>query len=66
MNSKKIKKTGDLTEIDKKKFSKNNSSKKAIKNSKEISASEEPLTKIIENPEDLFINNTMKISNILE
>jgi hypothetical protein len=66
MTSKKIKKKDDLTEINKKKFSKNNSSKKAIKNSKEISASEEPLIKIIENPEDLFIDNSIKVNNILE
>jgi hypothetical protein len=41
-------------------------SEKEIKNSKEIKTSEEPLTKIIEKPEDLFINNSMKINNILE
>ena len=65
MTSKKIKKTDDLTKINKKKFSKKNSPKKN-KKSREISAPEEPLTKIIENPEDLFVDNSIKVNNILE
>lgn len=66
MNSKKYKKLGDLTKTNKKKLSKKNSSKIASKNSKEPIDTEEPLTKIIENPEDIFIDNSMKINNILE
>jgi hypothetical protein len=64
MTSKKIKKTDDLTKINKK-----NSQKKILKKNKksrEISAPEEPLTKIIENPEDLFVDNSIKVNNILE
>lgn len=61
MNAKKTKKADSNTEINKKKLS-----EKKIKNSKEIKTSEEPLTKIIEKSEDLFIDNSMKINNILE
>ncbi len=51
---KKTKKADSNTEINKKKLSE-----------KEIKTSEEPLTKIIEKSEDLFIDNSMKIKKYI-